>query len=98
VLTRQPPPEPVAHDLLHPQHWCGVRPPLPVRGQRNHGSVEWRVDVGDTGLRVVIEGAIVATEWGFVEHALDGDEDAGGALGVRVAGSVAASVLGPWRL
>jgi hypothetical protein len=32
-----------------------------------------------------------------VEYALDGDEDAGGAVGVRVAGSIAASVLGPWR-
>jgi hypothetical protein len=62
------------------------------------GSVEWRVDVGDTGLWFVIEGAVIATEWGFVEHALDEDEDAGGAVGVRVSGSVMASVLGPWRL
>jgi hypothetical protein len=61
-------------------------------------SVEWRVEVGDGGLRVVVEGAVVATVWGFMEHALDGDEDVDGAVGVRVAGSVAASVLGPWRL
>jgi hypothetical protein len=44
-------------------------------------SVEWRVDVGDGGLRVVVEGAVVATMWGFMEHALDGDEDVGGAVG-----------------
>jgi hypothetical protein len=62
------------------------------------GSVEWHVDVGDIRLWVVIEGAIVATEWEFVEHALDRDEDAGGAVGVWVVRSVVVSVLGPWRL
>jgi hypothetical protein len=60
--------------------------------------VEWRIEVGDVELRVVVEGAVVATEWGFVEHAPDKDEDVGGAIGVRVARSVVADVLGPWRL
>jgi len=38
------------------------------------GSVERRVEVGDAGLRVVVEGAIVATEWGGTEHTHDGAE------------------------
>jgi len=38
------------------------------------GSVERRDEVGDAGLRVVVEGAVVTTEWGGAEHALDGAE------------------------
>jgi hypothetical protein len=72
------------------------------------GSNDWRrVLVGEARLRVVTEGAVVATKWNGAERALDGADagmDGVGTLGVDVVGSrskvmmtVRSSCARPWK-
>lgn len=85
ALTPQPPPEPAAHQATTCCTYsigaeCGSR--CRCLANAIDGSVERRVEVGDAGLWVIVEGAVVATEWGVAEHALDGAE-AGAEEGVQ---------------
>jgi hypothetical protein len=54
----------------------------------NDDSVDWRVEVGEAGLRVIVEGAVVASERGGAEHVLDGTEAEGEANATQEVGVV----------